>query len=484
MEASGHEGGRGLRKNAVGLPGLIAQSLGVTAPEISAVVIAAVAASRVGGYAPSAFWVAGIGAVGLALIYGRFARYVPSAGGTYAIVRAGLGRDIGFFAGWTLLAVGIIFVPGLLISAAFLLQNFFGLVAPSHAFLSHAWWGWALLLAGVVFAISWLGVQISARILLALTAIGVTMLLILDVIILAKGGAHGWAWGSLAPWNNHGTFGFGFFALGVGIAMTGFSGFETAVFLAEEAHTPRREVPKAVLGAIALAVLFYLVTTFSIVTGYGLQDAGKHWPSDSGGAVVGLSAQYAALWFGKVLLLLLAVSAFASALGTANFTTRTAFAWGHDGYLPSAFGRTHKRFKSPHVAIAALAVITFIVGAVGLAWQGKTVDDAVTYFSWLLQVGATGILPVYALVGIAGFVHSRKHEGTVVDWAIAPILAVVVVGVAEVTEFYGQTGIFKWAPYVMLGWMVLGIAVRLATRTRVESVERQAEASQPELAAG
>jgi len=482
MEASGHEGGRGLRRNAVGLPGLIAQSLGVTAPEISAVVIAAVAASRVGGYTPSAFWVAGIGAIGLALIYGRFARYVPSAGGTYAIVRAGLGRDVGFFAGWTLLAVGIIFVPGLLIAAAFLLQNFFGLVAPGSPFFSHAWWGWALILAAVVFVVSWLGIQISARILLALTAIGVTMLLILDVIILAKGGAHGWAWGSLAPWNNHGTFGFGFFALGVGIAMTGFSGFETAVFLAEEAHTPRKEVPKAVLGAVALAVLFYIITTFSIVTGYGITDAAKHWPSDSGGAVVGLSAQYASLWFGKLLLLLLAISSFASALGTANFTTRTAFAWGHDGYLPKPFARTHPRFKSPHVAIAALMAITVVIFGLGLAWQGRTINDAVTFFSWLLQVGATGILPVYALVGIAGFVHSRKHDGTIVDIVLAPILAVVVVGVAEVTEFYGQTGIYKWAPYVMLGWMVLGILIRAATRTRVEAVERRAEELQPELA--
>jgi len=291
VEASGHEGGRGLRRNAVGLPGLIAQSLGVTAPEISAVVIAAVVATKVGGFAPAAFWVAGIGAIGLALVYGRFARFVPSAGGTYAIVRAGLGRDVGFFAGWTLLAVGIIFVPGLLIAAAFLLQNFFGLVEPSHPFLYHAWWGWALLLAAVVFGLSWLGIQISARVLLALTAIGVTMLLILDFIILAKGGAHHLAWSSLAPWSSKGHFGFGFFALGVGIAMTGFSGFETAVFLAEEAHTPRRQVPKAVLGAVALAVIFFIVTTFAIVTGYGLDKAGTQWPQDSGGAVVGLSAQ-------------------------------------------------------------------------------------------------------------------------------------------------------------------------------------------------
>src|SRR5919205_1204179 len=444
MDASAHDAGygeregRGLRRNAIGLPGLIAQSLGVTAPEISAVVIAAVAATKVGSWTPATFWVAGVGAIGLALVYGRFARYVPSAGGTYAIIRAGLGRDVGFFSGWTLLAVGIIFVPGLLISSAFLLQNFFGLVLPHHPFLWHAWWGWAFLLAGVVFLISWLGIQISARILLALTAVGVAMLLVLDLIILGKGGAHGWAWGSLAPWSNHGTFGFGFFALGVGIAMTGFSGFETAVFLAEEAHTPRKEVPKAVLGAIALAVLFYIVTTFAIVTGYGITDAGKHWPSDSGGAVVGLSAQYAALWFGKVLLLLLAISSFASALGTANFTTRTAFAWGHDGYLPRAFGRTHRRFRSPHVAIAALAVITVIVFLIGLAWQGKSLNDAVTYFSWLLQTGATGILPVYALVGIAGFVHSRRFGGTLLDWVVAPVLTVLVVGVAEVTEFYGQ----------------------------------------------
>src|SRR5215213_8314786 len=95
MEQSVDVPDRGLRRNAVGLPALVAQSLGVTAPEISAVVIAAVVASKVGGATPFAFIVAGIGALGLALIYGRFARYVPHAGGTYAIVRAGLGRDTG-----------------------------------------------------------------------------------------------------------------------------------------------------------------------------------------------------------------------------------------------------------------------------------------------------------------------------------------------------------------------------------------------------
>src|SRR4051812_38324008 len=400
---------RGLRRNAVGLPALVAQSLGVTAPEISAVVIASVVAAKVAGATPFAFIIAGIGALGLALIYGRFARYVPHAGGTYAIVRAGLGRDAGFFAGWTVLAVGLVFVPALLVAASFLLQNFFGLVSPHSAAVLHdSCFLWAAILGAGVVGVSYFGIQLSAWILLSLTAIGVTMLVIFDILVLAKVGADGLAWKSLTP---HGVS-LGDLALGVGIAMTGFSGFETAVFLAEEAHTPRKQVPKAVVGAVLAAAAFFVFTTFSIVSGYGLDKVGQAWPTDSGGAVVSLSAQYVSLGFGKVLLLLLAISAFASALGTANFTTRVAFSWGHDGYLPRAFGRTHPKHQSPHVAIGALAVMVAVVFIGGLIWKGSDLEGGLTLFSWLLQGGAAGILVVYALVAIAGALHSCRHGST------------------------------------------------------------------------
>src|ERR671932_196452 len=135
MAHAAEEAHGSLRANAVGLPGLIAQSLGVTAPELSAVIIASVVATQALGATPLSFLVAGIGAIALGIVYSRFARYVPHAGGTYAIVRAGLGRDAGFFAGWVLLAVGVVFVPALLIVSAFLLQKFFGLVAPHATFL-------------------------------------------------------------------------------------------------------------------------------------------------------------------------------------------------------------------------------------------------------------------------------------------------------------------------------------------------------------
>jgi hypothetical protein len=71
---------------------------------------------------------------------------------------------------------------------------------------------------------------------------------------------------------------------------------------------------------------------------------------------------------------------------------------------------------------------------------GPTLIDAVTYFSWLLRVGATGILPVYAAVGVAGAVFAARTCGSAVDRSLAPLLAVVVTAAAEVTEFTGSTG--------------------------------------------
>jgi membrane protein YdbS with pleckstrin-like domain len=90
-----------------------------------------------------------------------------------------------------------------------------------------------------------------------------------------------------------------------------------------------------------------------------------------------------------------------------------------------------------------------------------------------LQGGATGILVVYALVALAGALHSRRHGSTsVVDLFIAPALALVVVVAAEVTEFYDQPAPFKYAPYAMLAVMLVGIVVRLMTRARVAAVEQ------------
>lgn len=479
--ATGEDHRYSLRRNAVGLPGLIAQSLGVTAPEISGVVIASVVAASAVAATPLALIVGGIGAVALGLIYSRFARYLPHAGGTYAIVRAGLGSDVGFFAGWTLLAVGVIFVAGLLISAAFLLQALCGPDLLHIAFMADQWVWTAVVLAVIVFAISYFGVNVSARVLLALTTVGVTLLLIFGIIVLAKGGASGLAWTTFNP-SHISTVGFASFAIAVGISMTAFSGFETAVFLAEEAHTPRRQVPKAVIGAVLVALVFYVFLAFSILTGYGVQHLGG-WSNDGPFAVITLAFHgFVPVWYGKLLLGLLALSGAVSALGTANFTTRIAFSWGRDGYLPHVFARTHERFKSPSAAIVVLAAVTLAIFAAGSAWKGQSLAAfaGFTVFSWLLLAGAAAILPVYVLVALSGLVHGARTGAALLYGWIAPVVAMIILGAAEYTQFHGLTGPNRWAPWIAVAWMAAGVVVRLVIRRRVQAQEKQFDAAPAE----
>jgi len=67
--------------------------------------------------------------------------------------------------------------------------------------------------------------------------------------------------------------------------------------------------------------------------------------------------------------------------------------------------------------------------------------------------------------------YATRHGGNIVQMAIAPVVALVVVALGEWSEFVEQSSPFKYAPYFMLGWIVLGIVLRAATRTRVAAAE-------------
>jgi amino acid transporter len=125
---------------------------------------------------------------------------------------------------------------------------------------------------------------------------------------------------------------------------------------------------------------------------------------------------------------------------------------------------------------------TLVVYGVGLIWQGNSLSGGLTYFSWLLLCGASGILVVYGLVALGGFVHGRRAGASALEGIIAPLIALIIVAAAEWTEFYPvPPAPLKYAPWVMVAWMALGILVRLAIRNRVDEVEDQTDLAQTPL---
>jgi amino acid transporter len=190
----------------------------------------------------------------------------------------------------------------------------------------------------------------------------------------------------------------------------------------------------------------------------------------------------------SAVLAVLALSGALSALGTANFTTRIAFSWGRDGYLPGTFARTHPRHRTPHVAIAVLALTTLAIFAAGSAWKGQTLNlnpqqffaAGLTVFTWLLLAGAAAVLPVYVLVGVSGLAHGSRHKASALYGWVAPVVAIVILGAAEYSQFHGLQGALRWAPWVAVAWMAAGIVVRLATRARVRPREAEFDAAPTE----
>jgi amino acid transporter len=123
-----------------------------------------------------------------------------------------------------------------------------------------------------------------------------------------------------------------------------FTGFETATVPAGEVRDPRRNLPFAILTAMAVIVpLYILVQVVCIGTLPGL--AGSTTPL----------ADAAARFAGSSGAIVITVGALVSISGTLNglvlAAPRILFAMAEQGQLPPAIAATHARYHTPHVAI-------------------------------------------------------------------------------------------------------------------------------------
>ena len=123
-----------------------------------------------------------------------------------------------------------------------------------------------------------------------------------------------------------------------------FVGFEAAVIPAGESKNPKKDMPFALLLALGLvAVLFIVIQIVAIGTLPELAKSEKPL------------ADSAAMFLGSFGATLIAVGAVVSILGNLNggflATTRIPFAMAEQNDLPDFLGKSHRKFKTPYVAI-------------------------------------------------------------------------------------------------------------------------------------
>jgi amino acid transporter len=209
---------------------------------------------------------------------------------------------------------------------------------------------------------------------------------------------------------------------GVLPAMGAFIGFEAATTLGVEARRPFVTVPRAVLGTAALVGLLTLLAAHTQVVGFAGALGGQPEP------VVTLAAAHGTPWLAVLLDLGIATSFVACTLATANALVRVLFSMARDGIVPRCIGATHRRYRTPHVAIAvAIPVGAAVPAALLLAGV-----PGLTVLRGLISVATAGYLVAYLLVALAAPLFLRRigelTPAPVVVTAIAvPVLAGVCV---------------------------------------------------------
>src|SRR5437868_9907864 len=89
-----------LRRNAIGLPGVLFQSVTTMAPASAVAFSPGAAIPFAGGALPLAVLIGLIVCSLIALNIGSLARHLPSAGGYYTYVSRALGVQAGWMTGW------------------------------------------------------------------------------------------------------------------------------------------------------------------------------------------------------------------------------------------------------------------------------------------------------------------------------------------------------------------------------------------------
>jgi amino acid transporter len=308
-----------------------------------------------------------------AFMIGELSSALPYEGGYYAWVRRAMGNFWGFQEAWLSLVASIFdmaIYPTLFV--AYLTRMF-----PWFQQGNRGWWvALAVVIACAVLNIA--GVKVvsltSLWLFFALTAPFVA------IVVLAP-----FKIGALANAVTKPTTSTVDILGGLLICMWNYMGWDNASTIATEVEKPQRTYPRAMLVAVCIVALSY-VLPFAALWMTGLTP--NAWETGSWADIAGLLG-------GPLLRIGVVLGGVISAFGMFNALvmsySRLPLAMAQDGMLPGIFGKLQKKSRAPWVAIIALAIGWAMCLGLGFA-RLVTLDILLYGFSLLLEFVALAVL--------------------------------------------------------------------------------------------
>lgn len=397
-----------------------------------------------------------------ALCYAELASMIPQAGSAYAYSYATLGEVVAWIIGWALIleyAVGNVAVAIAWGGYFTSLLSGFGIDLPG--WLTHGYWNVkasgdpairALLdtaprfgdipvlinlpAFGIVAAITVLlmqGVKESTR---ANNIMVVIKLVVLGLFVVV-GAMH------IDPANYKPFAPNGFTGIHQGAAIVFFAyiGFDAISTAAEETRDPQRNLPRGILGGLAVCTLIYVIVGF-VATGLvpytelrsadplakALSLAGLDTASwiVAAGAVVSMSAVLLVFQYGQ---------------------PRIFYAMARDGLLPRFAAKLDPKTRTPKV--------TTLITGVAVATGALLADDAATY-----DLTNIGTLAAFAVVCIGVLVLRLREPERPRPFRVPFVWAVTLLGAGACLFVMQGLPVSAWIAFAV--WMAIGLALYFA----------------------
>jgi amino acid transporter len=431
----------GLRSGALGFPAVLAQSIALISPTMTAVLIIPLAFSNAG----QGTWLAYLfGTVMLLfVVFGlnKFTRRSAAPGAMYTYTTRGLGAGAGVFSGftliWSYLFIGIAGLTGFTIFAQQFLSaiGLKGTAPPVLLFAVSALTCWY---------IAYRDIRLSSILTLVLEGLSVACILSLAAIVLFS---HG-----LPIDHSQLTLkGVGIHGISLAVVACIFSlvGFESATTLGGEAKNPLRNVPRAVIWSLILTGLFMVIMSYVEVFGT------RHYATPLGSIAAPLnviSGIYHVSYFKIPVSLGAMISFFSLTLSCLNAGSRIIYPMGQHLVFPRHLGRAHAANGTPHVAITVYVAIMFAVPTV---LEMNT--NPLTIFGDAGTLAAFGFLLAYFLITVAAPAYLVKRRELRRRDIVVAVVACLCLLVPTIGSFYPPPpyplDIF---PYIFVGYLLLG----------------------------
>jgi len=387
--------------------------------------------------------------------------YVDEAGAFFSYVRKALGFPLG---------IGIAFVA--IVSYLAIEAGVYGLLGPAGVAVVQLFGGpslpWWLFAAGAFAVTTYLGyrnIGLSSRVLAVLLTAEIAIVAVLDLIIVARGGDHGLSTGIVNP---HAILS-GSLGIGLLFAIISYVGFEATAIFRDEARDPERTIPRATYLSLVLIGVFYAVTSWAMISGWGDEQAVRQ-ATEYGGTFLSDTAQrYIGTLGTDVITVLYFTSLFACILSFHNVVSRYIFALSQRDVLPARLSVPHDRHGSPHQASLWISAVVFLSVLLAVVFK---LDPAAQFYTWFAGATTVGIVLLLIATSVAVLVYFGRDRKGHSRWRvqIAPALGLIgLIGslaliLINLKLLVGGSSVLAW---VIVGLLVGAFAVGTAIGTRV-----------------